>query len=129
MEQDKPITPETFYSRLKNHFPRVANHNVWAEWRNETEDYVHSMILSTLAREVILWAQEGDYQAVRSFLNEIEKAFEFGDTILVSYIGTDFTVSILECKDSRVREKIKSLMSPRTADAYKTNLGGYREPN
>ncbi|RYY19453.1 MAG: hypothetical protein EOO04_22005 [Chitinophagaceae bacterium] len=128
MEQDKSITPETFYNRLKNHFPRVTNHNVWVEWRNETEDYVHSMILSALAEEVIIWAQEGDYQGVRSFLNEIENALNFGDSILVSYIGTDFTVSILECKDSMIREKIKSMMGPRTAGAYKTNLGGYREP-
>ena len=63
------------------------------------------------------------------FTGNFERAFEEATNSVIAYIGTDFTVTILECKDKTIRENIKKLMGKNTAHAYQMNLRGYSEPN
>ena len=120
---------ETFYSNLRKMFPRIEAMNVWTEWEFSNESGTHSVIMSELAREMIVWASEGQFHEVKRLLEYIDKAFEDANDAVISIIGTDFTVTILECEDKFARETIKSLMPARLANAYQINLRGYIEPN
>ncbi len=118
----------TFCSNLKSKFPTLKNLSVWSEWDCSNEGHAHSVVMSDLAMEMINWAINGEYEQVKRFLNEIESSFEKGNDTVIAFLGTDFTVTILECTNKSVRETIKQLMGKETYDAYRINLRGYREP-
>lgn len=103
--------------------------SVWSEWGRGNDGYVHTMVMSHLASELVDWATKGNWSDAKAFLNEVEEAFISGDDTLVAFLGTDFTVTILECRDIAVREKIKELMGIVTRNAYQINLRGYKESN
>lgn len=118
---------ETFYGRLRNKFPELNTLSVWNEWDWRNEGAAHSVIMSEVARKLIRWAESNNWPIVAELLNEVEIAFGEGDETVVAFLGTDFTVTIMECRVQHVRERIKKMMGKITWDAYKINLGGYRE--
>ncbi|KAA3440782.1 DUF7674 family protein [Rufibacter hautae] len=114
---------------MKTEFPQIEQLPVWSKYDWKKEPAFHSIILSDIAREMVNWAKKGDYVNVKRLMDYMESAFINGSFAVQAYLGTDFTVSILETKEKEVRDKIKSLMGPETTYAYKLNLNGYREPN
>ena len=124
----KKVDIETFYEKLRDMFPQLKELPFWTEWHGN-DGYVHMMVMSHLATELIGWATNGNWSDVKTFLNEIEEGFINGDDTVIAFLGTDFTVTILECRNISVREKIKELMGIVTRDAYQINLRGYKEPN
>jgi hypothetical protein len=129
MSSPAKIDFETFYTTLKTKFPRLQTLTVWKDWDYSNESVTHSVIMSELAAEMIIWATEENYDEVAKLLSHIERAFEEATNSVIAFIGTDFTVTILECKDKTIRENIKKLMGKDTAHAYQMNLRGYSEPN
>ena len=119
----------TFYEKLREMFSALKELPFWTEWHDGNDGYVNTMVMSHLATELIGWATNGNWSDVKTFLNEIEEGFINGDDTVVTFLGTDFTVTILECRNISVREKIKELMGIVTRDAYQINLGGYNERN
>jgi hypothetical protein len=95
------------------------------DWSNEGCE--HSVVMSEVAKEMMRWAKNNEWQKVTELLNEIETGFIEGSHKLIAYLGTDFTVTITECKNQQVREQIKKLMGKLTYNAYLMNLRGYRE--
>ena len=114
---------------LRKNFPKVDELPVWKEWDWQKEPAFNSIVMSEIAREMVSWAKEGNYSEVKTMLSHVEQAFTGASELVVAYLGTDFTVTILETEEKDIRKKIKSLMGPATAHAYKLNLNGYREPN
>ena len=120
---------ETFYARLRHDFPKLDSLSVWDKWDYSNESCEQCVVMSEVAREMIRWANEGNYEDVKKLLDYIELCITDAEYDVIAYIGTDFTVTILECRNREVRESIKKLMGPEVADAYRMNLGAYREPN
>ena len=127
MNNDKKLDIETFYKNLQSKFPELQKLSIWNEWDWSNDGVEHSPVMSELATELIRWSQNNEWQKVTELLNEIETAFIEGTHKLIAYLGTDFTVTITECKNQKDRENIKKLMGKQTFDAYQMNLRGYRE--
>jgi hypothetical protein len=129
MAQKQDIGFEVFYQDLCGSFPQIKNLSTWAQYNWKDDPAWHSAILSDIAREMIAWAKAGNWRDVERLLAMVEVGFTNGNQNVHAYLGTDFTVTILECDDRPVREKIKSMFLPVTAEVYRMSLGGYREPN
>ena len=127
MNNDKKLDIETFYKNLQRKFPELQKLPIWNEWNWNNDGVEHSPVMSELANEMMRWSENHEWQNVAALLNEIETAFIEGTHTLIAYLGTDFTVTITECKDRQIREHIKSLMGQLTYDCYQMNLRGYRE--
>ena len=123
------IDIETFYEKLRDMFPTLNELPVWTEWDCNNDGYAHSIVMSRLATELINLATKGNWSDAKRFLDKVEEGFVNGDIKVVAFLGTDFTVTILECGDVPVREKIKELMGIATRNAYQMNLRGYTESN
>jgi hypothetical protein len=121
------ITFAQLYENMQLFFPRIRMLPEWEEvdWRDEPA--WHSVLLSEIAREMIRWGQAGNWKDVERLLIMIEEGFKHGVSDVQAYLGTDFTVTITECEDRPVRERIKTMFFPETAEAYQRNLLGYRE--
>jgi hypothetical protein len=104
MSSSPKIDFETFYKNLKRKFARIDSLLVWSEWDWSNEGCTHSVVMSELARERIRLAKEGNYDEVKQLLYDIEKAFDEAHHHVIAFIGTDFTVTILECENKTVRE-------------------------
>jgi hypothetical protein len=121
---------ETFYGNLKSKFPRIRQLSVWNEWDwSNKGDEGHGIIMSALATEMIRWAENGEYEEVKKFLDEIENAWSKANESVLGHLGTDFIVTIIDCENKPVRENIKKLMAPETTEAYQISLRGYKEPD
>ncbi|QHT66180.1 hypothetical protein GXP67_05600 [Rhodocytophaga rosea] len=129
MKKVSKQTFEEFYNGLKKDFSKIESLPVWQEWNWRNNSYEHSVIMSEIAREMISWAKEDNYEDIGRLLNHIEQALNNAKYGVGAIIGTGFTVTIIETEDKQTREKIKALMQPRTAEAYRINLRGYKEPN
>ena|SRR5688572_27650791 len=127
MNAGEKIDFETFYKNLHEKFPELKNNPVWEEWDWSNESCEQIVVISAVAREMINWAENDDWRSVASMLAEIEYAFTKGSDPLVAYLGTDFTVTVMECKNDSVRSRIKQMMGEKTFTAYQINLRGYRE--
>ncbi len=114
---------------MKSHFPEINQLQVWSEWDWSNESCEQCVVISEVADEMVKWANQDEFEKVERLLTEIEKALLEADDSVRAYIGTDFLVTVLEVKDKSIREKIKSLMKEKTAEAYQINLRGYKEPN
>lgn len=122
-------TFEEFYTALRKDFPKIDSISVWQEWDWSNDSCEHSVVMSEIAREMVSWTKEDNYKDINRLLNYVEQALTNASEGVQAFIGTDFTVTILETEDKQIRENIKALMQPQTAQAYKINLRGYREPN
>jgi hypothetical protein len=129
MAQKQDIGFEVFYQDICGSFPQIKILSTWVENNWKEEPFWHSAILSDIAREMIVWAKASNWKDVERLLAMVEVGFTNGDQNVQAYLGTDFTVTITECDDRPVREKIKEMFLPATAEAYRMNLRGYREPN
>ncbi|MBL7964016.1 MAG: hypothetical protein JNM31_09235 [Flavobacteriales bacterium] len=123
------ITFALFYDNIQLFFPGIERLLVWQELDWKDEPALHSTILSEVAREMIRWGQAGNWKDVERLLVMVEEGLKHGVSDVQAYLGTDFTVTITECDDRPVREKIKAMFLPETTEAYQINLRGYREPN
>src|SRR5687767_12654224 len=99
-------------------YVRLVCNPVWEEWDWSNESCEQIVVISAVAREMIKWAEKDDWQAVTRMLAEVEYAFTKGSDALVAYLGTDFTVTVMEGKNDRVKGHIKRLMGERTLTAY-----------
>ena len=127
MNAGEKIDFETFYKNLQEKFPDLRSNPVWQKWDWSNDSCEQIVVISAVAREMIKWAENNDWRAVESMLNEIEYAFTKGSDPLVAYLGTDFTVTVMEGKNDGVRGRIKQLMGEKTFAAYQINLRGYTE--
>ena len=118
---------EPFYKNLQKRFPELQRLSVWAEWDWSNDGVEHSVVMSEVAREMMRWAGNNEWQKVTELLKEIETGFVEGSDKLIAYLGTDFTVTITGCENQQDREQIKKVMGKLTYNAYQINLRGYRE--
>ncbi len=123
------ITFGQLYENLQRFFPSLKTLPVWQQLDWQNEPTYHSNILSEVAMEMIRWGKAGKWKDVERLLAMIEEGFSHGTSDVQAYLGTDFTVTITECDDRPVREKIKEMFLTETAEAYRLNLLAYREPN
>jgi len=127
MSDLQKIDFETLYNKLLDKFPNLKTNPVWQNWDWSNESCEQSVVISEVAIELIQWGEKNDWGNVKDLLIEIEAAFVHGTDSVIAYLGTDFTVTVMECKNSVLRAHIKQLMGEKTFEAYQINLRGYRE--
>ena len=118
---------ESFYGKLHQLFPELKRNPVWNEWDWSNESCEQCVVISEVAKEMIEWAANGNWQHVEALLQEVEIAFVKGTDPVIAYLGTDFTFTIMECDNSEIRKRIRQLMGATTFTAYQMNLRGYGE--
>ncbi len=127
MHTHKKTDFESLYHKLFQKFPDLKRNDVWEKWEWSNQSCEQSVVISEVSREMIKWAEEENWQQVEDLLDEIESAFINGAESVISYLGTDFTVTVMECKNPAIRKRIKQLMGHITFKAYQMNLRGYSE--
>lgn len=118
---------EQFYRDIQEYFPEIKKLPTWINYAWYKGGSEHSMIMSEIAKEMILWASENRWTETEKMMTFIESAFSEYDVITSSFIYTDFLVEITEIKDKKLRERIKAFMQNETACQYKQLLTIYKE--
>ena len=109
---------ETFYSELRNLIPDLKELEVWGEYDKEGAGFIGSSIMTIIAELAIEWTKKDEIKRTEKLLEFFERSdneFENGSN---SYIYTDFHPTIINCQDSTIRNKIKSLMGPKMMKLY-----------
>lgn len=78
MEASERIDFEELYNKLLFQFPALRQNPVWAEWDWSNDSCEQSVVISEVARDLINWAKNGEWNQVESLLAEIELAFTRG---------------------------------------------------
>ena len=118
-----------FYHAVRSKFPAIDKLPIWTELKKDTVNSFHTSVVSAMAGQIIEWTHMGEYVNAKQFLDDVEHAFLFGDDRLVALFGTTFVITIEECKDKNLRDKIEEMMGTMTSEAYQINLRGHRESN
>lgn len=125
----KKKNTETFYSELRNLIPDLKELEVWKEYDQEGVGFIGANILTNVAEKVILWTSKGELEFTYKLFDFFERSYNEFDNDANAYIYTDFHPAIINCRDSEVRDKIKSCMGSETMKLYNQliELGLYSE--
>lgn len=118
---------EEFYNDLKNRFQKIAEMKIWSKYNWSVEGCENSLIMSELAEEIILWTDINKLEDVKKFFEYLESCLEVYNDRVISFIYTDFLVTIMEVKEKEKRELIKKMMLSKTIELYQRLFLFYSE--
>jgi hypothetical protein len=120
---------QDFYNEVHCQFPKLKELKIWDKYDWSLEGCEHSMLMTNLSREMAIWATDGDLKETQRLMDFIEDYFCEGDSSVISFLYTDFLVTIMEIENKRIRETIKKMMKSNTAKYYRQLYNFYREAN
>ncbi|HEU4791906.1 MAG TPA: hypothetical protein VFS71_19635 [Flavobacterium sp.] len=120
---------EEFYIDLKNRFPKLTELKTWNKYNWSIDGCENSMIMSELAEEIILWTSKNKLEDSQNFFDYQELSLEVYDERVISFIYTDFLMTIMEAKEKETRELIKKMMLYKTKEFYQRLFQFYNESN
>lgn len=115
-----------FYRTLEKQFPRIKTLGILEGIDIEVEKWENSGIMTKLANELAQFVMDGETKEAEQLMFMVEEAFDCADSIVTSYLCTDFLVTIMEQKKEQ-REYLKSIMGVKTKERYKKLLSSYLE--